>query len=154
MIRIKYHNDIGLGELLSSILANFVAGFAWPIDLIVPVPLGKSRFRARGYNQAAVIGWPLALALGWPYASDGVSRVRETASQVGLSRSERRENVRGAFVASPARVSGRTILLVDDVVTTGSTVSSVAQALRAAGAAAVYALTAARAVPGDNLNDV
>lgn len=85
------------------------------------------------------------MALGVTYAPDALTRTRETRSQVGLTKAERRTNVNGAFQAKPNRVDGRRILLLDDIATTGSTLSSCAEALRAAGARDVFALTVARA---------
>ncbi|MGH2351579.1 MAG: ComF family protein, partial [Chloroflexota bacterium] len=96
-----------------------------------------------GYNQASLLARPLADLLGLPYEPRLLRRVRPTASQVGLSRRQRRQNVRGAFGAE-AGVAGRDILLVDDVTTTGSTLGSAAEACRAAGAARVYAVTLGR----------
>jgi len=116
--------------------------------MLVPVPLGSKRIKERGYNQAGLIGWPLSLALDIAYAPRALSRARETRSQVGLSRAERHENVRDAFRADKRLVNGRVILLVDDVATTGVTLSSCAEALYAAGARDVFALTVARAYRG------
>jgi len=118
---------------------------AWPVNLLVPVPLGTKRLKERGYNQAGLIGWPLSLSLGIAYAPRALVRTRETRSQVGLSRAERHDNVRDAFTARPALVKDRTVLLVDDVATTGATLSSCAEALSAAGARDVFALTISRA---------
>jgi competence protein ComFC len=146
--RLKYRRDLGLGEVLVPQLEAFVTDLRWPLDMVVPVPLGAGRLKERGYNQAGLIGWPLSLALGIDYSPHAAIRARETCSQVGLSRAERRDNVREAFKAQPGLVSGRSILLVDDVATTGATLSSCAEALYAAGARDVFALTVARAYRG------
>ncbi len=151
---LKYRRDLGLGEAITPQLSRFVLGLAWPLDLVVPVPLGRRRLAERGYNQAALIAWPLAMALDLDYESSAVARVRDTRSQVGLARRERQENVRDAFVAQPSRVRGRSILLVDDVATTGSTLSSCAAALCSSGARDVFALTVARALPHHDLASV
>lgn len=145
--RLKYRRDLGLGEALTPHISRFALDLGWPVDLVVPVPLGRRRQSERGYNQAALIAWPLAMALGIEYDQQALARVRDTRSQVGLARRERQENVRDAFMAKPSRVRGRSILLVDDVATTGSTLSSCAGALCASGARDVFALTAARALP-------
>jgi ComF family protein len=145
--KLKYRGDVGLGEALSNQLAGFVQALDWSIDLIIPVPLGRRRIIERGYNQVGLIAYPLALALGVSFAPRALMRRVETRSQVGLTRSERRKNVRGAFVANATRVIDKNVLLVDDVATTGSTLSSGAEALIVAGAREVYALTVARAVP-------
>ena len=146
--RLKYRHDLGLGEALVPQLATFAADFHWSVNMLVPVPLGSKRIKERGYNQAGLIGWPLSLALDIAYAPRALSRARETRSQVGLSRAERHENVRDAFRADKRLVNGRVILLVDDVATTGVTLSSCAEALYAAGARDVFALTVARAYRG------
>ncbi len=152
--RLKYRRDIGLGEALTPQLSRYVMSLAWPINSVVPVPLGRKRLQERGYNQVALIARPLALALGAPFDQRAVARVRETRSQVGLARRERQENVRDAFMAIPTRVRGRSILLVDDVATTGSTLSSCAAALYSAGARDVFALTVARALPHHGFESV
>jgi ComF family protein len=110
------------------------------------VPLARGRQNERGYNQAGLIARPLSMALGLDYESKALVRRRETRSQVGLSRAERHANVRGAFEAARRRVSGRSILLLDDVATTGATLSACASALYSEGAGGVYAFTLARAL--------
>jgi len=145
--KLKYRRNVGLGEALANQIAEYVRGLHWPVDMIIPVPLGRKRIIERGYNQVGLIAHPLALALGLRFAPQGLRRQMETRSQVGLTRAERRENVRGVFEAISAQVSGKTVLLVDDVATTGSTLSSGAEALLTSGARDVYALTVARALP-------
>jgi ComF family protein len=128
------------------------------VDWIVPVPLDRSRLRQRGYNQAELIARPLSKRLGRPLATDLLRRLRPRPPKLKLSRRERWDTVRGAFVAaSPARVDRSRILLVDDVLTSGATLDACARALVSAGAAAVHAVTVARvlprgefSVPGDN----
>lgn len=144
--RLKYRRDIGLGEAMTPQLSAYVSSLNWRVDLLVPVPLGRDRMRQRGYNQSGLIGWPLALSLGIAFAPGSLSRTRETSSQVVLTRPERQANVQGAFRATPRLVKGRSVLLVDDVATTGATLSSCAEALFAAGARDVFALTVARAL--------
>ena len=146
--RLKYRRDLGLGEALAHQMAEYVNDLRWEADMLVPVPLGRSRLRERGYNQAGLISWPLAFSLGIPHASRALERTRETRSQVGLTRVERHDNVRDAFRSRPGEVADKTILVVDDVATTGATLSSCAAALYAAGARDVLALTVARAHRG------
>jgi ComF family protein len=110
-------------------------------DLVVPVPLHPSRERARGFNQAR----ELARHLGPPMV-DALARTRKTASQADLPAARRRANVRGAFEWRRGDVGDSTIVLVDDVSTTGATLNACAVALMAAGAKEVRALTAAKAV--------
>ncbi|MFH1184276.1 MAG: ComF family protein [Chloroflexota bacterium] len=146
--RLKYRHDLGLGEALVPQLAAYVNDLRWQADMLVPVPLGSSRLKQRGYNQAGLISWPLSLALGIAHAPRAVCRTRETRSQVGLTRAERHDNVRDAFQSCPSLVKDRSLLLLDDVATTGATLSSCAEALYAAGARDVLALTVARAYRG------
>lgn len=143
--KLKYRRDLGLGEALIPQIAAYAAGLDWHVEVLVPVPLAAGRQKERGYNQAALIGWPLSLSLGIEFCSSALSRIRETRTQVGLGVSARHANVRGAFKAEPAAVANRGVLLVDDVATTGATLSSCAEALYAAGARDVFALTAGRA---------
>ena len=110
-------------------------------DAILPIPLHRSRRRQRGFNQAEV----LFERLGWPPAPGRLDRVRATASQVGLSAGERRENVAGAFRYRGPDLKGATVAVLDDVVTTGATAGECARVLREHGAARVYALAYARA---------
>jgi len=97
-----------------------------------------------------MIAKPLALALGMRYAPDGLMRRKETRSQVGLTKVERKANVQNAFQAGVG-MNGKSILIMDDVSTTGSTLSAGAEALYSAGATDVYALTVARALPQHGL---
>jgi ComF family protein len=149
--QLKYRRNIGLGEALAKQMATFVSQLNWAVDGIVPIPLGKTRLKERGYNQVAMVAKPLALILGIDYRPGAIVRARETRSQVGLTALERKQNVQNAFKAINDKVNGRTVLLVDDVSTTGATLSSAAEALYASGAADVYAVTIARALPHHSL---
>jgi len=149
--KLKYHRNMALGDALAKHLAEYVGMLGWHVDLVVPVPLGKMRTKERGYNQVGLVAMPLAAVNHWRYAPRAVIRSRETRSQVGLTVAERKENVLGAFRGDSALVSGATILLVDDVATTGATLSSCATAVLDAGARSVYALTLARALPHHGL---
>ena len=118
----------------------------WPdAALVVPVPLHPSRLVERGFNQSHEIARIVSRALDLQLAGPGLRRIRGTAPQVGLSRQQRAGNLSGAFVAGPSLVAGRHIVLIDDVVTTGSTIATAAQALLDAGASGVVAWAAARA---------
>jgi len=112
------------------------------VDVVVPVPLHWRRRRQRGFNQAEA----LVRSLGQPW-QDALRRRRSTRSQTDLQAAQRHRNVRDAFVLRRrASVSGRLVLLVDDVATTGATLEACARVLRAAGAREVRALTVARVV--------
>lgn len=113
--------------------------------LVVPVPLHHSRLRERGFNQAVLIGQTLSRHLSLPMQPDTLTRTRQTEPQIELSAAERRLNVKGAFsVGKPELVAGKRVLLVDDVMTTGSTMDECARELKKAGAEMVIAATIAR----------
>lgn len=143
--RLKYRRDLALGEALARNIIEVVVQKGLAINLVVPVPLGQSRLKDRGYNQAGLLARPVAIALNLPYRPRAIIRIRETPTQVGLSLMERRHNVAGAFRAIPELVNGRRVLLVDDVLTTGATLNAAAHAVREAGVEAVYGVTVARA---------
>jgi competence protein ComFC len=151
--KLKYRHDISMGDALAANMAGFVKNLGWDVEMIVPIPLGRERLRERGYNQVAMIAKPLSMALDVRYAPRELMRSKETRSQVGLTREERRKNVSDVFRAGTG-VSGKTVLIMDDVSTTGSTLSSGARTLYAAGAKDVYALTVARALPHHGLKHV
>jgi ComF family protein len=142
---LKYKRNVGLGEILARSLVQLLQHESWKVDLVTPVPLGLARLAERGYNQSSLLARPISMALNIPYRPNALFRARETRSQVGLTAAERRLNVSGAFVAHPNWVTGRNILVVDDVTTSGSTLDACAVALFTAGARQVYGLTLARA---------
>lgn len=148
--KLKYRRDLSMGDAIAAHMLDFVRGLKWNAELIIPIPLGRQRLRERGYNQVAMIAKPLSMGLGVDYSQDALVRRKETRSQVGLSREERRKNVSGAFHADSG-VKGKIVLVIDDVSTTGSTLSSSAEALYASGARDVFALTIARAMPHHGL---
>lgn len=150
--RMKYQRDVGLGEIFAKPLIAMLIRSAWQIDVIIPVPLGIARHKERGYNQSALIAFPLALYFGCSYQPRALRRVRETRSQVGLNLVERRVNVTDAFIANPDLVSNKNVLVIDDIATSGATMDSCAAALKAAGAQEVYGLTVARAILGQSHN--
>jgi len=135
-----------LGRMLAEVIQGFGSEFVSAV--IVPVPLHRSKLRQRGFNQAEEIARAALKDLQrneLKLAAGVLSRRRTTESQTGLSDQQRRQNVRGAFVvASPSEVAGEDVLLVDDVFTTGATVSECARVLRRAGADRVFVATVAR----------
>jgi competence protein ComFC len=151
--RLKYKGDIALSEILARPLVTVLQETNWKIDLVTVVPLGVARMAQRGYNQASLLAWPLALSCRLKYSSKALSKLRETRSQVGLNISQRHANVAGAFHAEHSIVFGQSVLVVDDVVTSGATMQACAQALLTAGARQVFGLTLARAVhpPKDSI---
>jgi ComF family protein len=142
--QLKYKRNVALGEMMGRKLIDCLSLLDWTIDIVTPVPLGIARLAERGYNQASLLARPVALGIGAKFCPQGLSRVRETRSQVNLSAAERRANVIGAFQATTGLVMGRHVLVVDDVTTTGSTLDACAAALWSGGALSVNAITLAR----------
>jgi ComF family protein len=151
VVLLKYEGVKPLGDWFAGRLAEVVEPHAtdWRIDLVVPVPLHPGRLRERGYNQAERIAKPLAKKLKLRFGSYLLVRTKPRPAQLILSRTERWTSVRGAYATHErARVDNLRILLVDDVLTTGATLDACSRALKKAGAAAVFAITVARVVPG------
>jgi ComF family protein len=147
---LKYENHQALGGFFTSLLVECLSKYSWDLDQLIPVPLSPDRMKIRGYNQSALLGHPVALVLGIQYLPFALRRIRNTRSQVELSADERRDNVKGAFRAVPHLVNNKTVLLVDDVTTTGSTLNACAEALKAAGAKSIFCLTLARTLHPDH----
>lgn len=150
----KYRRNIGLGEAFATQMADFVRSLGWRAELLLPVPLGKNRLKERGYNQVALVARPLAYEVELDYNPDALWKARETRSQVGLTVSQRRENVEGAYQADIRAVKDKAVILMDDVATTGSTIIACTAALLSAGAKEVYAITIARALSQHGLTRV
>ncbi len=144
--KLKYKRDLGLGEKLAQPLVNLLLANNWDIDLVTAVPLNAARQKDRGYNQSLCLARPLAWETGLPIVASIIKRIKRTRSQVGLSLEERKINVAGAFWAEQKLVNGKSILIIDDVVTTGATINSCAEALMRAKASRVYGLTLARSM--------
>lgn len=141
--RLKYNGQRALAEPLAEYLAKTAQALP-PADALVPVPLHPSRERARGYNQSTLLAHELGRQMELPVIP-ALRRVRDTGAQVGLSRSERQANVKGAFAcAGPGLAAGRRLLLIDDVCTTGSTLVACAEPLLRAKADSVWGLVIAR----------
>jgi ComF family protein len=151
---IKYRRNIGLGESIGIQMVGFVRSLQWPVDIMIPVPLGKKRLKERGYNQVGLVARPLAYQIGLRYEPEALWKTRETRSQVGLNVSQRRDNVNNAYQANPDIVKRKSVLIMDDVATTGSTISACTEALLSAGAQEVYVLTIARALSHHSLDRV
>ena len=140
VIRLKHASGEGLAEILGDFWAESAesALLAVGADIIIPVPLHWRRRWARGYNQSEALALALARRLRWPCRTRWLRRIRHTPYQTLQSGAARRDNVKGVFQASRrAELHGRSVLLIDDVLTSGSTASDAARALRAAGAARV-----------------
>jgi ComF family protein len=144
---LKYRKMTHVAGDLATVLAGCAGAHFGDagIDAVECVPLHRRRFRQRTFNQSALLAAGVALRMGLPVLDGGLTRTRDTGTQTRMNATMRSKNVRGAFeVRDPAVVEGRRILLVDDVMTTGATVSECSRALDEAGAADVYVLTVAR----------
>lgn len=141
---LKYKNQFGVATVLGGLLVDRWAYWQLSADLIVPIPLHPDREKIRGYNQAELLARHLAKAVDYPLELNALFRQRATAQQVSLKGEARQNNVEDAFVAHPAKVRGKRILLIDDVCTTGATLNAAAFTLLNAGAQAIFAYCVAR----------
>lgn len=148
--KLKYSGKSRLGFLLGERMARSIVDREYfsNIDLIVPIPLHHVRRRERGYNQSFYIAQGISSVINVPVAEKTVKRRKNTKSQTALTREERAKNISNIFLVSEKRreiISGKKLLLVDDVYTTGATVNECARVLKDAGAEEVKVLTAAKA---------
>lgn len=146
----KYQHKLTYGRLLARLLLQAIVHHyqeheqALP-DLVIPLPLHRARQAQRGYNQALELARPIARQLGLPLDRHILLRQRATTAQQGLDAQARRQNLQGAFACrQPQRLAGKHVALVDDVVTTGTTVNEASRILVAAGAASVSVWCIAR----------
>jgi len=147
ILQFKYRGVSSLADELAPLLCGYLVRRPLACDVIVAVPLSADRLKARGYNQAAMLASRMGALLRLPEAPRALRRVRSTGVQARLASWEQRyANVAGAFQAEPRWVTGKRVLVVDDVCTTGATLEACGQALKAAGATAAWGLALAREV--------
>jgi ComF family protein len=147
VLPLKYADRVDLARPLAALMARAGAVLLREAEVLVPVPLHRRRLLSRRYNQAALLARALGRASGLPVAVDALRRVTATAPLGEMSAAARLRTVSGAFAMRPGRaaaVAGRRVLLIDDVLTSGATCGACATVLRAAGAASVDVLVAAR----------
>ncbi|QJB56999.1 ComF family protein [Pseudodesulfovibrio sp. zrk46] len=143
----KFHSGVGHTHLLAELAYNsFIEGGGETPDLIVPVPLHTKRLLWRGFNQSAELCRRLSKKMNRPIAHDALVRTRHTQPQTRLGMVERQTNIKDAFRADPEMISRKSVLVVDDVYTTGATLRECTITLRRAGAAQVDVLVLARAM--------
>lgn len=155
IVGFKHADRTELTKLFAAWLVRVGAPLIDEGAILVPTPLHWRRLAARRYNQAALLAAAVSRASGAPVIFDALKRVRPTPPQQSLSADARRRNVAGAFLANPRRkadIAGGHIVLIDDVLTTGATLSACARALTKAGAASVDALVLARVVRGGGVS--
>ena len=141
---LKYRDNTEAGLFMARMMGRVGRELVAEADMVMPVPLHKSRLWKRRFNQAAFLAQPIALGAAKTFTTDILLRELPTRQQVGLNAEARRKNVRKAFQVpfeKQALVAGKTILLVDDVRTTGATLGACSEALKKAGAARVFVLT-------------
>jgi len=143
----KFNGRMDAGTYLGQKLAESISRTLPPVDALVPVPLHPARQRERGFNQSEHLARILGTALNVPLAEDVIRRVRNTPSQTDLGREQRQHNVRQAFKADASQQTGGRVLLVDDVLTTGSTLVACENALAEAGFVLMGAAVVALAEP-------
>jgi competence protein ComFC len=125
----KYCRNIALGEALSLQMVEFMKSLEWNIEQLISVPLSSKRLKERGYNQVTLVAQPLPYYSDIFYLPKALWKAKETGSQAGLDVNQRRVNVQNAYQADARGVKQKTVLLMDDVTTTGSTISSCTDAL-------------------------
>lgn len=141
---LKYQGRKAMAPFLGKLLLETLKQYPLDCHLVLPVPLAPGRLRERGFNQAELLAREIAKGLGIPFSAGILIKPQETPHQTGLTREERRKNLQGAFrVKDPEKIRGKKILVVDDVLTTGSTATEVAKTLLAWGAAQIYIITLA-----------
>ncbi len=150
-LRLKYGRKVALARTMSRYMLPLVGDLPAG-TIIVPVPLHRSRLWSRGFNQSAIVARQLSRRTGLAVAVDALERIRQTPPLKGLNVRQRRRTVAGAFRANPkAELRGRTVVLIDDVLTTGSTANACARVLKRAGAARVELISWARVVAPSQL---
>lgn len=142
--RFKFHRDLAAGRVLASMWKREPRPRVLP-QLILPVPLHRRRLRARGYNQALELAQSLAHELGVPCRSGALRRIRDTGTQTGLNAVERRRNLRNAFALAKREPLPAHVAVLDDVFTTGATLTACTRILKRAGVAKVEVWALARA---------
>lgn len=141
--KLKYGGTLSLVPILASLLTEYWKGLGWEMDLIVPVPLSAKRFAERGFNQSELIARQFSKRVHIPCEPGALMKQRDTKQQVGLTAEERKENLSGAFAAEKVFIKDKRILLLDDVMTTGSTFAECSAVLLDAGAKSVNCLSVA-----------
>jgi ComF family protein len=143
----KYKGKTGLGDKLAELMIRSLENIGWcnNIDIIVPVPLHKTRLKERGYNQAELLAIKIGKRFDIPVICNKLQRIKHTNVQTYLRKQDRIDNIKGAFQVNSGEIFCRkTLLLIDDVFTTGATVNECSRVLKQAGAKEIFVFTLAR----------
>lgn len=144
---LKYRNLKAISAFLANLLASYIESNPLPGEILLCVPLHPRRLRERGYNQSGLLARELGRRIHFPVVEECLIRINQAQPQVkAVDVEQRRRNVADAFVCQDERVSGKQIILIDDVCTSGATLESCAAALKDKGAATVWGLTLAREI--------
>jgi len=146
ILQLKYHHLRAIARELAQPLAEYLMRMSLPGDVIFPVPLHPRRLRARGYNQSALLAKELGKMVGLPIEEGILWRCIDTPPQARSDGETRRNNVIGAFRCNEKEVESRSVIVLDDVCTTGATLSACAETLQVAGVASVWGVALAREV--------
>lgn len=141
---LKFKSNLALADTFAAYLIPLVQNLGWQFDVVLAVPMSRAKKRSRGYNQAAQIAHPIAMAFHTEFSENFITRQFEAKSQIGLSREERFKNIHNAFQGNSAKLIGKKVLLVDDITTTGATITSCAKALKESGCERIYCITVAK----------
>jgi ComF family protein len=144
ILQLKFHNHYPSARLLGNLLADYLQKTAELPDCIIPVPLHKNRYQERGFNQSIEIARVISKRLNLSLDIHSCIRHRDTAHQIGLTGEQRNENIKNAFSISP-KFKAKHVAIIDDVMTTGSTVHELALALKIAGCDRVQVWVCAKA---------
>lgn len=153
----KYEGKTGLQDALGSLMIDRINQLGWAnkvdplsikregIDIIIPVPLHKAKLKSRGYNQSDILATFISKKMNIPISRNNLKRIKATITQASLRRKERIKNIHNAFcVQQPEKFSGKRILLIDDVFTTGATSNECSRILKQAGSSDIFILTLSR----------
>jgi len=142
--KFKYSGQKYIADCISVFMLNKIksSDILNKIDLVLPVPLSEERFKSRGFNQAEILSLKISRELNIEHNSSVLKRVKATPTQTNLNKVERAENLLNAFeVADSSLIKGKTILVIDDIITTGATLDEISKVLKNKGAKSVYGLT-------------
>ena len=143
---LKYRQDVGLGDFFAAFLVSLLAEKQWQFDLVIPVPLSRTRRKQRGYNQSELLSRPIARFFSIEHSNSALMRTKDTGEQYKRNSIERKTNLEDAFFANPAKLKEREVLLVDDIITTGATIRACSKTLLEAGAGKVMVISLAKAL--------